>query len=229
MKMKSWLMALALGMVLCFSVAVQAALVDPAGLSPGDTYHIVFATSDTRDATSADIADYNDFVNTVAAAAGSWVKDLSTTWKAIASTQDVDAINNAPIGGPVFRVDGVKVADNSADLWDGSLDAAIHVTETGGTPTDWIWTGSNQSGTEFIQSGGPDDGDSLALGTVDNTHSTVGASSNSGVQWMVGTAAAQSSELSLYALSGELTFVPEPTSLGLLTIAGMGLLRRRGK
>ena len=57
-----------------------------------------------------------------------------------------------------MRVDGVQVADNWADLIDGSLDAPINVTETGGPvpigntncagggfPT--VWSGTNSNGT----------------------------------------------------------------------------------
>lgn len=209
-----------------FSCSAQAALIAPDGLNPGDKYHLVFATSTARDATSSNIADYNSFVTAAATAAGSWVKDLSTTWVAIASTQTTDAINNAPITAPVFRVDGVKVADDSTDFWDGNLDSAINLTEVGGSPTAWVWTGSNTSGTEFIQVGGPDDGDSLALGSTDNTSSTVGNPNSASSSWTVGTAAAQTTEFSFYAISGELTVVPEPATLVLLCLGGLGLAGR---
>ena len=47
--------------------AAQAALVVvPADLAPGAQYRLVFVTSGTRDATSADINDYNTFVTSQA-------------------------------------------------------------------------------------------------------------------------------------------------------------------
>ncbi len=215
------------GLIAIVTSSAMAALVDPIGLNNGDKYHIVFATSTAIDATSSDIADYNAFVNSVAGAAGSWVKDIATTWKAIASTRTVNANANAPITAPVFRVDGVKVADSYGDMWDGSLDAVINVTETGGAPTDWIWTGSNTSGSQFIQPTGVDAGKSLALGTDQHTKSTTGALTASST-WVTANAIDQSSEFSVYAISGELTFVvPEPAALQLLAVGVMLVVMRR--
>ena len=42
----------------------------PDGLALGDPYHLVFVSSTTRDATSGNISDYNDFVQAAADAAG---------------------------------------------------------------------------------------------------------------------------------------------------------------
>jgi hypothetical protein len=71
------------------------------------------------------------------------------TWKAIASTSDVDARDNIgdPLA-PIFLLDGNKVATSEADLWDGVLDHPINITELG-TPTDeWpVWTGTCIVGT----------------------------------------------------------------------------------
>ena len=62
-------------------------------LPPGTQYRLAFVTSATRDATSANIADYNTFVSTFAnnqpilAAFG-------TTWSVIGSTPTVSARAN---------------------------------------------------------------------------------------------------------------------------------------
>ena len=81
--------------VMGFTTGVRAAVVlTPAGLSPGDKYHLVFLTAGVRDATSSVIGDYNDFVTTEAA---SLTSDLlaagfpGVTWKVIGSTADDDA------------------------------------------------------------------------------------------------------------------------------------------
>src|SRR5476649_1320284 len=74
-----------------------ASLVLPVGLNPGDQYRIAFLTSDVRDGTSANIADYDLFVTGEANAAGSVLQPLGTTWQAIASTLTVDAFTH--IGG----------------------------------------------------------------------------------------------------------------------------------
>ena len=56
-------------------------------LNPGDTYHLVFVTEGTRDATSTDIADYNAFVKAEAERPGATTENLGINWFAIGSTQ----------------------------------------------------------------------------------------------------------------------------------------------
>jgi hypothetical protein len=117
--------------------AAQAALVVvPADLAPGTQYRLVFVTNGTRDATSFDINDYNTFVtNQVTGSA--LATQLTTagfnlgtiTWKAIASTQaggsstgvtarDNTGTNPSSTGVPIYLIDGNRVANNNADLWD---------------------------------------------------------------------------------------------------------------
>jgi hypothetical protein len=57
-------------LVLCASTGARAALFVPSGLAPGDIYQLAFVTSGTTSATSADIGDYNSFVQAAANAAG---------------------------------------------------------------------------------------------------------------------------------------------------------------
>ena len=96
----------------------------PSDLNPGATYHLAFATSTTRDATSSDITDYNTFVDN---AMGTKDDNESPygdiTWKCIGSTSSVDARDNigySSSSAPVYRLDGTRVADSSDDLWDGT-------------------------------------------------------------------------------------------------------------
>ena len=112
--------------------AAQAALVVvPTGLAPGDQYRLVFVTDGTRDATSTNINDYNNFVtNQVTGSALANALSgagLTTTWKAIGSTASVAARDNtgtnpSSTGVPIYLINGNKVANNNADLWDGSID-----------------------------------------------------------------------------------------------------------
>ena len=110
-------------------------------------------TTANYNAVSKIIADYNTTVTTAANAAG-----LTVTggWKVIGSTALVDAKDNTgtnTTGGandvPIFKTDGVtKIADNNADLWDGSLDSQINCDENGDSKVAGrIWTGSFVSGT----------------------------------------------------------------------------------
>lgn len=86
----------------------------------GDQYRLIFVTSERRDATSGDIEDYNQFVQSVADAApvlGKW----NLEWKAMISTATVDAADNiGHIDGrdtlfPVYRLDGMALGDTPKD------------------------------------------------------------------------------------------------------------------
>ena len=66
----------------------------PAGLSPSDKFHLLFATSGTRDASSTDIDDYNSFVATAATAGHADIQQYGAWFKAVGSTADVDARDN---------------------------------------------------------------------------------------------------------------------------------------
>ena len=79
---------------LCLPLPALAITIVPTGLNAGDTYHLVFVTSTTRNATSTNIADYDAFVNNVAdLASNAQLGDIN--WKVIGSTSSVDAVNHA--------------------------------------------------------------------------------------------------------------------------------------
>lgn len=109
----------------------------PTDLNPGDQYHLVFVTSTTRDARSSNIADYNQFVQKAAEAVGLH----GVKWRAIASTPSVHAIDNIALtpGVPIYRFDGMRVADSSKDLFDGSLLNPINVTETSEVIEEFVY------------------------------------------------------------------------------------------
>jgi len=142
----------------------------PTGLNPGtgklwavgDTYHLAFVTSTTRDATDPNISTFNAFVNT--AAGLSTLTDINhIPWSVIGSSQN-DAITdparlNAPVSGPVYLVDGTTmVAAGYADIWDGTLAHGIDKDQNGtsvavGTA---VWTGTvNANGTPANYPTGP--------------------------------------------------------------------------
>jgi hypothetical protein len=135
----------------------QLGLLDTSGTNPatgsdwaaGDTYRLVFRSSTTRNSTSTDIAVYNAHVQSAANAAGLG----AVNWYVIGSTATVDARTNtnttgASIDGAFLLLDGKTViANNIADLWDGSIDNRLDMTERriGGVTGD-IHTGSLRSG-----------------------------------------------------------------------------------
>ena len=138
---KSSILGLVSGIALAtlgMASAVQAApptptpiVTVPTGLNPGDKYRLVFVTSGTRDATSANIADYNTFVTnqvtpTSALGLSLTANGLTPTWTAIGSTATVNAktntltdpVANASTSVPIYLINGNKVATGYGDLWD---------------------------------------------------------------------------------------------------------------
>lgn len=163
----------------------------------GDKYRFAFVTRATTQATSTDIATYNAFVNGVANS--STLSLGGASWKVIGSTATVEARDNTSTnpdvngtGEPIFLVDGTKIANNYADLWDGSLNHALNLDEKGLLFSTSAFTGSSASG---IKDGGG------VLGSTANL--TIGDSSN----WMRIYNAAATSLLPVYALSDPLTIV----------------------
>lgn len=186
---------------------LYADLVLPA--PPTGQYRLVFVTSTTTDATSTSIATYNSFVTATANTQTALV-NLGTTWSVIGSTSAVSAVSNtmtdpSPAGAtgvPIYRVDGVKVADHYDDLWDGSIQAAISITELGTNPAgnSLVWTGSAADPVFGVQ-------------PLGSTTPVVGVDSFTSGSWIqFGTSTPNTELRPLYALSGVLegAAVPEP-------------------
>ncbi len=211
--------------------AAQAALVVvPTDLAPGAQYRLVFVTDGTRDATSTNINDYNNFVtNQVTGSALANALSgagLTTTWKAIGSTASVAARDNtgtnpSSTGVPIYLINGNKVANNNADLWDGSIQTAINITQNdsaSGLPqvfTGTITNGTNQETSTVLGSGGNvGPGGNVLYGNNGDTETDV---------WIWDDQADSALEQSFYGMSGVLTVpgnqppapvtVPEPSSL----------------
>ena len=219
--------------------------INPATGAPwqaGDTYRFVFATSTGRDASSSDIADYNNFVNNAANAGGALPGLSGTTWRALASTPTVDAIVNTGLTGAsaesFWLVDGTtKISNDFTDFWDGHTSAeAIDVSETGGSPLDngdftSLWTGTDSDGTGAagfelgaaggISRGGLWGGAASAAQWINrfNLDQTTSGNTGDGVY-------------ALYGVSGVLTVqgpppIPEPASFVLMVLGVAGLIGTR--
>lgn len=205
----------------------------PSGLNPGDTYHLVFITSGTRDASSANINDYNTFVDNAMGAIddASLLGDIE--WKCIGSTSSIEAKENIDYGlsglssSPVYRLDGSKIADDSDDLWDGDVIAPINVDENLQVgAANYVWTGTRSSG----QASSP-------LG-YSNWSVTYGEP-NMTNYWVNRLSTAEKPAWPFYGFSEELTkagggggAIPEPRTIALSLmglVAGAALRRRRGR
>ena len=79
----------------------------PSGLGAGAEFRLIFISSGTRNAASTDIADYNTFVQTAAAAGHADIQSYSSAFRVVGSTADVDARYNT---GTTYTADDKGVA-----------------------------------------------------------------------------------------------------------------------
>jgi len=193
------------------TMASQGAVtIVPTGLSAGDQYRLVFITSTTTPATSTDINTYNTFVNNRAIAVGldtiAGTEEGSTTWTAIGSTATVDAIDNTSTTGagvPIYLLNDTKIADDYADLWDGSIDNILDRDESGAEQYNKVvWTGTTSAGVK--------DG-SLTLGNSGASSVTMGKSNLANGSWIDrGIPFDGADPYHLYGISGVLTVAAPP-------------------
>ena len=139
----------------------------PSDLAPGDPYRLVFVTSQTRDATSTLLSTYNNFVTSVVQT-NPELAGLATTWRAIAATTSSGQRNiqlntgtefsaPGPTGVPIYTLDGVRIANDYDDLWDGFIAHTLAIDEFGRSVNELdangraisgveVWTGALVSG-----------------------------------------------------------------------------------
>jgi PEP-CTERM motif len=214
----------------------------PPGLSPGDTYRLVYVTSATTEATSADISYYNTFV-TADANSFPALAALDTTWTAIGSTSTVAADNNTGTnpafgaGSPIYNLAGQLVAANNADLW--SVPAALIIDSEAGTTTyttPSVWTGTAIAGDVFNEPLG----NLFSVGSTSNPPEAYVGNPNAPFtpnSWINDAASASlNNSYDMYAISGVITVpTPEPSSVLLACLAAAGLwcrtlpIRRRAR
>ena len=144
------------------------------GAGPGDRFRLIFLSSTSRNATSSNIADYNRFVQDRAAGGHADIRRYSAGFRAVASTESVDARDNTCSTGTGVRIhwlNGSKVADNYGDFYDGGWDDEANPRRANGAtqgPRN-VWTGSSNNGTEAF-----DGSNSLALGAGGNLGAALG-------------------------------------------------------
>ena len=209
--------------VTAFAPTAQAAIALPDVGTVGP-YRVIFVTS-TKPAADATVTmpEVNAFVTGVADGSGLSAAAGNPGWSVVGATSTVDLYTNtglADTGGVAFYTpDGTLVAADNAALWalgattvlavDESGDAAVSNSEiqtglisTGGVPRT---NGGATLDSAAISHGGRDAGYNPWFGTPDTWNGTYGGTP-------------------LFAVSG---VIPEPSSMSLLGLGGLGLLLRR--
>jgi hypothetical protein len=233
MKKRNITLFTAFAAAIALAPAAQAAPITAPTDGYEGPYRLVFATSSHPMAdASRDMDDFDADV-TAAAAAVPELLALGTTWKCLGSTPTIDARDNSgtnpsSTGIPIYTTTGLRIADDNADLWDGSIQNPIFLDDgtSPGSPTgtaysDYTWTGSLTDGT------GASSGDGLQLSTDGNIRVSRGGQTDS--TWINGVSigSADSRGARLYGISGVIQGIPEPSTMGLLALGGLALLRRR--
>ena len=100
---------------------------------------------------------------------------LGGTWTAWLSDESTDAIDRIP-DGEYRLLDETLVANDKADLTDGTLKAYINLTENGNTRDAFVWTGTASDGTGVVDSEEDDDTTPLSNcnNWTDNSSQSVG-------------------------------------------------------
>lgn len=105
---------------------------------PGASSNLVFITGQSFSSNLGGISGADAICQDAAEAAG--IEGTFRAWIAAAGVGPADTWIQSP--DPYVRVDGVTVADNWADLTDGTLSAAINVDESGSMSfAEFAWTG----------------------------------------------------------------------------------------
>jgi len=132
-------------------------------------YVEVFVTSDFQEGDFGGLAGANIICENAAANA---TPPLSGNWVAWLSDSQNNAESNVP-DAQYRLLDGTVVAANIGDLTDGTLDAAINLSENLALVTTFAWTGTLQDGTSSGQDcNGWTNGGFLSVGTVGDTDDT---------------------------------------------------------
>ena len=180
----------------------------PSGLQEGDQFRLLFISSAHRNASPSEIATYNTWVQDLAANGHTDIQDYSSSFRAVGSTEDMDARDNTGTtytasdkGVAIYWLGGNKVADDYADFYDEDWDEEASMTNESGTAESGVsaWTGSDHDGTEMLQ-GTPET--SRALGNSGGNWVRFGKTNSDSHGPLSGATANRTDNKRIYGLSG---------------------------
>ena len=149
----------------------------PDGLAAGDRFRLLFVTGLGHRPTSSDIDTYNAYARSQAAGGHAAVRPYSHWFRILGSTAAVNARDNTGTAGfassnrgfPIHWLNGNRVADDYAGLYDGAWDDEANPTGSDGSTVSpgWVWTGSGSTG-GFIGDGSTLGGQLVASGYLNH-------------------------------------------------------------
>ncbi len=218
---------LAMAMLLGYATSLQGAIVtQPTGLNVGDTYRLIFVTSTTTQATNSTAEYYNNFVNNLAQSVPA-LAALGTTWKVAGNLNGINPWENTGTTGSdaisIYRLDDTVFAANYTALKGAPTVPVLYnekgeAMNAGGVGAGRVWTGM----TEAMSVPGFNPANYIGYGGSVDAGATDGAWYTWGFHSMDNT-----TENHLYAMSGVITVIPEPSAALLGGLGLLALLRRR--
>ena len=207
----------------------------PSGISGGDQFRLIFLSSTKRKATSLDIADYNAFVQDLAAGGHNAIRPYADGFNVVGCTASMpgfpagvnarDNTGTTGTGVPIYWLKGTRVADNYADFYDGSWDDEANIKNESGNnglninqSANRPWTGCEHDGTEAFVSGaseglGENDVDFVRVGRPNSSGTGHGPISSSDYE-------SSSDNRPMYGISPVFELIQTPGNAGTLTTGG---------
>ena len=179
----------------------------PSGLQEGDQFRLLFISSAHRNASPSEIATYNTWIQARAANGHTDIQDYSSSFRAVGSTEDMDARDNTGTtytssdkGVAIYWLGGNKAADDYEDFYDESWDEEASMKNESGTAESGVsaWTGSDHDGTESFNN---NDDTSRALGNSGNNWVRFGRTDSANHGPLSGATAARNNNRRIYGLS----------------------------
>ena len=204
----------------------------PAAVGVGESFRLLFVSSTKRTLDSANIADYDEFLEGLAASGHADIQAFSEGFRVVGSTEAVDARDHTATtfteserGLPIYWLNGARVANHYKDFYNGDWDDEVNpkdesgadrpdTTLAGGRPA----TGSDHDGTESF------DGVSFALGADMVTVARLNFSliGQDGGPLSSSVRVANTEQRPLYGLSPVLTVVSSDATLSALALTDGG-------